>query len=372
MKGGNACGVGARSRGQRKEVVVFDERSARAHVVGLFAQLLPGVDGSKRDELAEVVMRAASSQSSLSDAWEASPGTYSRRELSRVLAKLELGVVQARANDALWCLAKDRLPKRFTLSIDLTDIPYHGEDARDSGHSIQGQAKDGTTWKHRYATAYVTHNGHRYTLVANHAPNGEKPHVSLRRIVQHLDRLGLLDRIEVVLADKGFYSVDAIRCLKEHNLAFIIPTQNKATKIKTWRKQAKNGWRTFQVGNVFAKHEPVRIALIHMPDRGKKPPETFAYATHKLHGDAKAVHITYLKRGGIESGYRLSNMARARTSSRRIETRILYFTLSMILQNAWINTKQTLATLTQTPLRFRAFLRRIQHQKTNKTPTNQT
>jgi hypothetical protein len=307
--------------------------------------------------LARVVLRAALSQSSLNDAWEACPAEYSRRELARTLGRVQFGVLAARVNDSLWRLAAEKLPRRFAVSIDLTDIPYHGEDARGSGHAIQGQAKDGTTWKHRYATAYVTSEGHRYTLVANHAPNGEKPHESLRRIIERLARIGIIKRIEVVLADKGFYSVDAIRCLKEYGLSFIIPAVNKATKIKAWRKEERNGWRNFDVGNVWAKHERVRIALVHVHDRGKKPPETFAYATHLRHGSAQAVHLTYLKRGGIETGYRLNNATRARTSSRRIETRVLYFALSMMIQNAWIRARNAIRRVG--PLTFRAFNRRL-------------
>jgi hypothetical protein len=346
-------------RGQRKTVRVGSEQAARRSVVGVFARLLPGVASGKREELADVVLQAAAMHSSLTDACEATSGRYSRRELSRTLVQVELEDVEACLNDALFESAKGQLPSEFALSVDLTDIPYHGEDAGESGHSIRGQAKDGTTWKHRYATAYLTHAGHRHTLVVHHAPRGEKPHESLRRVVERLSVVGLLGRVRVVLADKGFYSVDAIRCLKEYDLSFVIPTQRKAQKIKAWCKQGKTTWRDFQVGNVDAKHEGVRIALVHVSKRGKKPPDAFPYATHKLQGTPRSVHLEYLKRGGIESAYRINNTTRARTSSRRIGTRVLYFALSMLLQNAWVSAKQTAARIEQMVLRYRPFIRHL-------------
>lgn len=346
-------------RAPDKKVGTFNEQSARAQVWRLFETVLDSVDPEKRKQLSDTVVRASLGQTSLADAWEACPGEYSRRELSRSLNLVDFGRLGVCTNDALWRLAKPRLPRRFALSIDLTDIPYHGTDASTSGHAVQGQAKDGTTWKHRYATAYVTHENHRYTLVANHVPHGEKPHQSLRRVIERVARLGLLDRIEVVLADKGFYAVDAVRCLDEHGLAFIIPAQYKATLIKKWCEGKTNGWRSFSMGNKWGNNVRVRIALVHVRDRGKKPPETFAYATGRRAGSAAAVHLAYLKRGGIETGYRLNNMTRARTTSQRVGTRVLYFAISMLIQNAWVRAREQNSQPGTTVLRFRVFIRRF-------------
>ena len=47
----------------------------------------------------------------------------------------------------------------------------------------------------------------------------------------------------------------------------------------------------------------------------------------------------YKKRFGVESSYRLMNMARARTSSRNPKLRLLFVVVSLLLMNLWVYSK---------------------------------
>ena len=58
------------------------------------------------------------------------------------------------------------------MAIDLTLIPYHGEPFRDLDEVYRGQAKDGTSHFHAYATAYVVREGQRYTVALT---GGDRP-----------------------------------------------------------------------------------------------------------------------------------------------------------------------------------------------------
>lgn len=302
------------------------------------------------------VLRAAASATSLNEACESASLDYSRRELARVMRKFEFGSLSGALNAELWSVAKRRLPRRFPVSVDLTDIPYHGEPDSSPDEIVQGQAKDGTTWKHRFATAYVSAEGARFTLCVFHIRAGIKPFQALTRILDRLSELELLDRIERVLIDKGFYSVDAIRALKQRSVAFILPMPVKAKLVKQWRDEGLTKWETFSVGNKWTKNVAVRVAVVHVPDRGKKGPDTFSYATYRQHAHPGLIHQRYLKRGGIETSYKLNNRARARTTSRRVETRLFYFAVAMLLQNAWVKLKTTAAATTTT---FHRYLREV-------------
>src|SRR4051794_4915537 len=59
------------------------------------------------------------------------------------------------------------------LAIDLTLIPYHGRHFRDLNEVYRGQAKDGTSHFHAYATAYVVKHGQRYTAALTGVRKGE-------------------------------------------------------------------------------------------------------------------------------------------------------------------------------------------------------
>ena len=58
------------------------------------------------------------------------------------------------------------------LAIDLTLIPYHGQPFRDLDEIYRGQAKDGTSHFHAYATAYVVRHGQRYTVALTGVTEG--------------------------------------------------------------------------------------------------------------------------------------------------------------------------------------------------------
>ncbi len=62
----------------------------------------------------------------------------------------------------------------------------------------------------------------------------------------------------------------------------------------------------------------------------------FAYALIGTIPKPRKIFSEYRKRFGIESSYRIMNRARARTSSRSPEIRLLYVAISLIIQNAWV------------------------------------
>lgn len=251
------------------------------------------------------------------------------------------------------------LPASFPLAIDCTDIPYHGQPLLQEAEVVRGQAKDGTTHKHRYITAYVPVEGRRFTLAAFELYADEKPIEGLRKTLQELEAHGLLSRVSVVLADKGFYAKETVRILNERGLPFVLPVPVKAKRIREWCAQPLTAWRKFEIGGATGV-EPVDLALVHLPHRGKKGPATFAYATRGPHEGPRAVHDLYLTRGGIETSYRLLNKARARTSSRSRALRYLYVLIALVLQNTWAVCKALLKKRRKNsrarPLTFLSFL----------------
>jgi hypothetical protein len=62
----------------------------------------------------------------------------------------------------------------------------------------------------------------------------------------------------------------------------------------------------------------------------------FAYYGVSI-GKAKDFFEVYRKRFGIESSYRQSHLARIRTSTRKPLLRLLYFALSMLMRNCWLD-----------------------------------
>ena len=123
-----------------------------------------------------LLLAAAARITSLSDACgrlDRGPSDETARKA--LLATLpDYATLQRQLNAALAGHLPKPLRKRLQrLAIDLTLIPYHGQPFRDLDEIYRGQAKDGTSHFHAYATAYVVRSGQRYTVALTGLRKGE-------------------------------------------------------------------------------------------------------------------------------------------------------------------------------------------------------
>src|SRR5947208_3215094 len=134
-----------------------------------------------------VLLAAAARITSLSDACQRLlDGPSDETARKALLATIpDYATLQRRLNAALAGHIPKALRTRLQrLAIDLTLIPYHGKPFRDVEEVYRGQAKDGTSHFHAYATAYVVRHGQRYTVALTGVPKGEP----LKDVVQRLLR----------------------------------------------------------------------------------------------------------------------------------------------------------------------------------------
>src|SRR5512135_572737 len=155
----------------RKRVYRLAEQHLQAHLQ---------FKGYKRQTSAQVLwtllLAAAARITSLSDACgrlrDAPSDETARKALLATLP--DYAALQRQLNAAL----AGHLPKALRthpqrLAIDLTLIPYHGRPFRDLDEVYRGQAKDGTSHFHAYATAYVVRHGRRSTVALTGVRKGE-------------------------------------------------------------------------------------------------------------------------------------------------------------------------------------------------------
>ena len=107
------------------------------------------------------------------------------------------------------------------LAIDLTLIPYHGRPFRDLDEVYRGQAKDGTSHFHAYATAYVVRHGRRSTVALTGVRKGEPLKDVIQRLLRQAASVGI--RPSFLLLDRGFSSVAVVRSLQQARSPFLMP-----------------------------------------------------------------------------------------------------------------------------------------------------
>src|SRR5512142_2861461 len=171
-----------------------------------------------------LLLAAAARITSLSDACQRlrdAPSDETVRQA--LLATLpDYAVLQRPLNAAL----AGHLPRALCqhpqrLAIDLTLIPYHGQPFRDLNEIYRGQAKDGTSHFHAYATAYIIRKGQRYTVALTGVTKGEALKDVVQRLLRQAASVGVRPRL--LLLDRGFYSVAVVRYLPAARVPFLMP-----------------------------------------------------------------------------------------------------------------------------------------------------
>lgn len=337
---------------------------------------------SAPDKILDVLLAAAANNSSIEHECSSLEGAPSPNTVRGVLREsLELQKLERQVNQALWSHLNTRYWKgQQKVAVDLVEVPYHGLAAKDSDEIRRGQAKQGTTHFHVFATAYVVRQHRRVTLALHYVRQEESLVSVLDALKSWLDELGI--QVGLWLADRAFCSVAALRWFSQQPEA-IVPMVARGKKAPLsgsrvlftstqsyWDRYTMHsetdGALTFDVAVVRRYSKPSR--------RGKQvPPTTLVYAVvgkrlqrQRIKRSFYSVVETYRSRFGIESSYRQMNQARLRTCSRSPELRLLAVAIALLLRNLWALCRwMTLARSRpgrpsgETNFRFRTLLRWI-------------
>jgi putative transposase len=260
----------------------------------------------------------------------------------------DYAVLQRRLNAALAGHVPKTLRKHLQrLAIDLTLIPYHGQPFHDLDEVYRGQAKDGTSHFHAYATAYVVKHGQRYTVALTGVKKGESLKGVVQRLLRQAASVGLGPRL--LLLDRGFYSVAVVRYLQQARYPFLMPVvcHGRSPKqpggptgsyvFRTWKT---SGWSCHTLADAKKRTATVAICVKCRNLRGQRKRHGRQALIYAYWGyqppSPDAVYTTYRLRFGIESSYRQLHEARIRTTTRRPEVRLLYVGIALVLRNLWV------------------------------------
>jgi len=305
--------------------------------------------------LTRLLLAAAAWLTSLSEACQRFRHAPSRETARKALhANLTTtDELQRRLNDAL-C---DRLPKGLRrrpqdLAGDLTLVPYHGQpEPGEEDEVYRGQAKDGTTHFHAYASLYVVHNGRRFTVALRRVRKGETLEQVLRELLRQARAKGVQPR--KLLLDRAFFTVGVVRYLQAARCPFLIlmpcrgrkpdcPKGPGGTQRHCYRKRSRWDQHTWtdKKGRRATVSVCVRVGRrkARRPGRRARPKGTSRpYAFWGLRPSSyRWVEQTYRRRFGIESSYRQLRQAKARTATRSALVRLLWVGLALLLRNVWV------------------------------------
>jgi putative transposase len=257
--------------------------------------------------------------------------------------------------------------RSYSIAIDLTLIPYHGQPYQDKKEIVCGAPKSGTTHFHGYATVSIVHHDRRYVVALRFVEYGEEMADIVRWLLKRLKTLKM--RIRRVFLDKGFCSAPVFDVLDRRGLSYVvpIPVRGKSGGVRSLF-QDKSCKTTYTFHSPKYGEYTVQAVVVKRYSKGRYHRQTSKWFAFAVSGLPEAilpaqVFEMYRQRFGIESSYRQMNLVRARTSTRNPVIRLLFVGLAFVLFNLYISIRQTVSSALKkthrSPKRFWLSLRRL-------------
>lgn len=246
------------------------------------------------------------------------------------------------ANDQLLQTLKNHgiLKRKATVAIDYTTQPFYGN--KNAKNIIGGKRDRGTNWGYTYASIDIVEAGRRFTIYTTTVTQFSEKADIVEELISNTKNRGV--HIDIVLLDRGFYSVDVIAKLKTLGVYFIIPAvKNNTIKEAMQNYDAAQPTKRFTLGNKKKKNVTFNLYLYkrpadQLPKKKKKLTVSdlyFGFATNLPRSYVASIPMfipsEYRCRWGIETGYRVQDNAQAKTTSVNYKLRLLYQMVSVLL-----------------------------------------
>src|SRR6266498_2247480 len=265
-----------------------------------------------------------------------------RGYLTEQLSPAGIPDLERQWNDLLRTLIPDWLRGRpQEIAVDFHDEPYYGRDDPDDGDNwvCRGEARAGTTRFYRCATAYLLLHDVRLTLaVVFVKPKMDKVAI-LKRLLTGVRAAQL--GIKCLHADKGFCCIPVLRYLSRRHIAAIVamPIRGKQAGSRALCRGPKSYRTTYTLQSAEEGKLTVPVAVVRTYQRrrsGRRQLPWLLYVVLGVGGALVRVRVRYRRRFGIETGYRLMEQVRARTTSPNPALRSLLMGVALLIVNMWI------------------------------------
>lgn len=270
-----------------------------------------------------------------------------RGHLNRYLQQLTVSELERLCNRGLArCWPHWLWHQALEVAVDLHDECYYGafDSHAPDNWVCNGQKRDGTRHFYRCASLCIVHQRMRLTLAVVFVPPHWPMLDVLKKLLFYARSRGL--RLRRLYADKGFWSVPLISYLqRQPTLSAIVavPRRGKRGGIRGLC-QGRLSYRThyhfhsWRFGDVDV---PLGVVRAYKTHRGRRTATWLAYALIRVSESLQRVRQLYRSRFGIDTGYRLMERVRARTTSRLPTLRFFWMGLALILVNCWVALRWT-------------------------------
>jgi DDE family transposase len=299
------------------------------------------------DDLWRILLTAAARRTTIeaacADLERAPDANTVRGHLTKQLPQASIPELEQQWNALLSSLIPPWMCERAQeLAVDFHDEPYYGrDDPNDPDRWVcRGEARAGTTRFYRCATASVLLHDARLTVAVVFVKPTMDTLTVLKRLLCAVQRAGV--PIKCLFADKAFCAIPCLRYLDHAHIPAIIamPIRGKQAGSRRLCRGPKSYWTTYTLQSAKHGRLSVPVAVVRTYQRrrsGRRHLRWLLYVC--LGGGCSPVRVRrrYRRRFGIESGYRLMEQVRARTTSPNPALRFLLMGVALLIVNMWIH-----------------------------------
>ncbi len=245
-----------------------------------------------------------------------------RGYLNEQLTVEKMHTIEKQMNAALASQIPMRVFKRARdTAIDYHEQAYYGKTAQAQGLWIRSEAKDGTTYFYRVATAYVSWHAMRVTLAIRFVLPEEDGVSILSDVLKSLKALKY--KVKTLFLDRGFAGVRIMRFLSKTRLRAVIACTIRGKSGGTRALCVGPGSYTTR----YTFHNPdhgeytANLAVCKVfttarrTGRHQRRADWMIFIMIRCGYSPKQVRQAYRKRFGIESSYRCARSTRGWTTS---------------------------------------------------------
>ena len=225
-----------------------------------------------------------------------------------------------------------------TAAIDITTWEFHADD--ELPPEVNG-TKDPGRRAYKFATLSLV--GKSMPIILAYAPVVESSswdenlshhyHQTVRKLVRHAQQF--VD-IDLVLADRGFESLDVYQTLDNLGVDYLLPKIERSNELEVTERIEREGKDiAVERAKVDVEKGSHECRLLYVPGNDGET-QTFITNRSIAPEDAEAWVEHYANRWCIENEYRaIKQEFLARTSSTSHELRIYYFVFGILMYNVW-------------------------------------
>ena len=286
--------------------------------------------------------RRSTIESACADLSAAPDANTVRGYLTHQLPPASIPDLEQQWNSLLRSLIPEWLRERpQELAIDFHDEPYYGRETPDEADTwvCRGEARSGTTRFYRCATAYLLLHDVRLTVAVVFVKPKMAKLTILKRLLSAVRAAQI--SIKCLYADKGFCCIPILRYLSRRAIPAIVamPIRGKQAGSRALCHGQTSYRTTYTLQSAENGKLTVPVAVVRTYQRrrsGRRQVQWLLYVVLGVGGPLRLVRRRYRRRFGIESGYRLMEQVRARTTSPNPALRFLLMGVALLIVNMWI------------------------------------